>query len=35
MDMNSRLPNQITMEHGIGETKEAIQKIGRKSSANT
>jgi hypothetical protein len=33
--MNSRLPNQITVERGIGEIEEAIQKTGGKSSVNT
>jgi hypothetical protein len=30
--MNSRLPNQITVERGSGETELAIQKQGGKSS---
>ena len=32
MDMNSRLPNQITVERRMGEMEVAIQKQGGKSS---
>jgi hypothetical protein len=32
VDMNSRLPNQITVERRMGEMEVAIQKQGGKSS---